>query len=122
MNNDAAKAIVQKYIATWNNTDATGRRKAIDAIYTADCRYTDPNVALSGREQIDHFIGAVQNQFPGAEFVLAGGVDAHHDQVRFTWHAKVPGRADAVAIGFDVAVFEDGRIKQVLGFLDKAPA
>jgi ketosteroid isomerase-like protein len=122
MDNNATKDIVQKYIATWNETDATRRRKAIDAIYTEDCRYIDPNADLSGREQVDHFIGAVQKQFPGAEFVLAGSLDAHHEQVRFTWHAKAPGGSEPVAIGFDVAVFENGRIKQVLGFLDKAPA
>jgi ketosteroid isomerase-like protein len=122
MDTNATKDIVQKYIATWNETDATRRRKAIDAIYTEDCRYIDPNADLSGREEIDRFIGVVQKHYPGAEFALAGALDAHHEQVRFTWHAKAPGGSEPVAIGFDVAVFENGRIKQVLGFLDKAPA
>ncbi len=114
--------LVQRYIASWNETDAGRRRAAIDQLYTERCGYTDPLAAVSGREGIDAFIAGVQKQFPGAVFTLASKVDAHHDQARFTWHAGPPGAAGPAVIGFDVALFEDGRIRQVYGFLDKAPA
>ena len=35
--------------------------------------------------------------------------------------AGFPG-APAAVVGFDVAVFREGRIQHVFGFLDKAPA
>ena len=55
-------------------------------------------------------------------FRLAGPVDVHHDQVRFTWHLGPEGQA-APAVGSDVAVTDDnGRIRTVLGFLDRVPA
>jgi hypothetical protein len=114
--------LVHRYIATWNETDAARRRAAIEALYTRECAYTDPLAAVSGAEGIDAFIASVQKHYPGVVFKLAGKVDAHHDQARFTWHAGAPGAGEPVAIGFDVAVFEDGRIRQVYGFLDKAPA
>jgi hypothetical protein len=77
---------------------------------------------VAGREAIAATIAAVQAQFPGFVFRLAGPVDAHHDQVRFTWHLGPEG-AEALIAGFDVAVTDgDGRIRAVLGFLDRVPA
>ena len=55
-------------------------------------------------------------------FRLAGPADAHHDQVRFTWHLG-PDGGDPPITGSDIAVTDgDGRIRTVLGFLDRAPA
>ena len=115
--------LVKRYIATWNETDAGRRRAAIDALYTERCAYTDPLAAVAGREGIDAFIAGVQQQFPGAVFTLAGQVDAHHDQARFTWHLGADPAAEPLVVGFDVAELDaDGRIQQVLGFLDQVPA
>jgi hypothetical protein len=74
-----------------------------------------------GREAIASLIGAVQQQFPGFSFRLAGPVDGHHNQARFGWDLG-PAGAEAPIVGFDVAVVDDsGRIQTVLGFLDKVP-
>lgn len=114
--------LVGKYIAAWNQTDAAARRGLIGEIWAQDGRYIDPLADVAGPEQLDAVIGAVQQQFPGLEFRLAGPVDAHHDQARFTWELA-PDGAEAVVAGFDVARRdEDGRLTLVLGFLDKVPA
>jgi SnoaL-like domain len=114
--------LVGKYIEAWNQTDAAARLDLIEEIWARDGRYIDPLADVAGPEQIDGVIGAVQAQFPGMQFRLAGPVDAHHDQARFTW-ALAPDGADAVVVGFDVArLDEDGRLALVLGFLDKVPA
>lgn len=79
-------------------------------------------MSVRGRDGLDATIAAVQGQFGGLVFSLAGAVDAHHDIARFTWYLGPKG-AEPVAIGFDVAVVgDDGLISQVLGFLDKVPA
>jgi hypothetical protein len=117
---DQVKSTVQRYIDIWNEGDPARRRAAIDALYTEDCSYTDPLGEVTGRAGIDGFIAAVQRQFPGIEFRLAGPVDAHHAQARFVWHAGAPG-AEPAAIGFDVAVLAGDRIRSIYGFLDKAP-
>jgi hypothetical protein len=117
----AMKATVERYLATWNETDAKKRRAALEALYTKDCAYVDPMVQLRGAAQIDGFVGAMQKQFPGVVFVLGDRFDAHHDQARFTWNAVAQGLPEPVAIGFDVALFEGLRIKEIRGFLDKAP-
>ena len=114
--------LAQLYIDTWNETDADARRVAVDRLYTADARYIDPLGAAEGREAISAMIGAVQEQFPGFVFRLAGPVDGHHNQARFGWELG-PAGAEAPIVGFDVAVSDDtGRIQTVLGFLDKVPA
>ena len=66
--------------------------------------------AVEGRDALDATIGAVQQQFPGCVFALAGPVDAHHDDARFTWGLGRPGE-EPLVVGFDVAtVAAGGRI------------
>jgi len=114
--------IVQRYIASWNETDPERRRKLVDELWDDQASYTDPVAEAYGRDAIDALIAAAQAQFPGFVFTLNGPVDAHHRQARFTWGLG-PADADPVVIGFDVAVVtEDGRLRTVLGFLDQVPA
>ncbi|KAA8887507.1 nuclear transport factor 2 family protein [Nocardia colli] len=113
--------IVAQYLEAWNTTDAADRKAAVARVFTETAGYTDPLMAVAGHDAIDAGIAAAQAQFPGWTFRLAGPVDAHHDQVRFTWELG-PADAPAVIVGFDVAVIEDGRIANVYGFLDKVPA
>ncbi len=114
--------LVNRYIESWNQTDAARRKAAIRELYAEDAGYTDPLAAVRGWDGIDGFISAAQQQFKGLVFSLAGKVDAHHDTARFTWHLGVPGAAEPVVIGFDVVSAQDGRLRQVYGFLDKVPA
>lgn len=116
------QTIVERYIASWNETDAERRRALIRELYTEDGGYTDPLVSVNGWEAIDATVAAAQGQFGGLVFSLAGPVDGHHDTARFAWHLGAPGAPEPVVIGFDVAVTADGRLRQVYGFLDKVPA
>ena len=112
---------VQRYIAAWNETEPEARRRAVAALFTQDARYVDPLVDVQGHEGIDAAIAAAQQQFPGWVFRLAGPVDAHHDQVRFTWELGPAGEEPPV-LGSDVAVTDgDGRFDRVSGFLDRVP-
>jgi hypothetical protein len=114
--------LAEQYIATWNETDPAERRAMIDEVWSASGRYTDPLADVSGRDQIDAVIAAAQAQFTGLTFRLAGAVDAHHDQARFSWELGADG-AESVVAGFDVAQRDaEGRLSLVLGFLDKVPS
>jgi hypothetical protein len=117
----ATPDLAGRYLAAWNETDPAARGAALAALFADDVRYTDPLVTAEGRDALDATIGAVQGQFPGFAFRLAGPVDAHHDQLRFTWELGPAGQEAPVA-GFDVAVLDgDGRIRTGLGFLDRVP-
>jgi len=114
--------IIERYLAAWNETDPAARRALIDELWAENASYTDPLGEARGRAEIDAVIAGVQAQFPGLRFSLAGTVDAHHQQARFTWGLGQPGGEPVVA-GFDVAVTDgEGRLATVLGFLDKVPA
>ena len=110
--------LVARYLDTWNETDPAARRKAVDELWAPDGVYTDPMATAGGRDQIDATIAAVQAQFPGLAFRLAGPVDAHHDTARFSWSL-----GDELVIGFDVLALDaNGQIAKVYGFLDKVPS
>ncbi|MEV4629905.1 nuclear transport factor 2 family protein [Micromonospora sp. NPDC049523] len=113
--------LVQRYIEIWNETDPVRRRRDIDDLWAPDGRYVDPMAIAEGRDAIDATIAAVQSQFPGMTFRLAGPVDGHHDQARFTWELGPEG-VEPPIVGFDVVTIDgDGRLTQVLGFLDRVP-
>ncbi|MEW9532065.1 nuclear transport factor 2 family protein [Microbispora sp. NPDC049125] len=114
--------LAERYLNCWNITDAAERRAEMEEVLTESASYIDPLAGVHGRDQIDAVMAAVQGQFPGLVFTLAGEVDAHHNVARFNWHLGPEG-GDAIVIGFDVAVLdEDGRIATVYGFLDQVPA
>ncbi|GAA5183286.1 nuclear transport factor 2 family protein [Rugosimonospora acidiphila] len=115
--------LVGRYLAIWNERDATARRAAIAGVWTETGSYTDPLASVRGHENLDAVVGAAQAQFPGLVFEPLGDVDAHHDLARFGWRLVPAAGGESLVEGFDVAVLaEDGRIQSVYGFLDKVPA
>jgi hypothetical protein len=114
--------LLDRYLACWNETDADARRALLLEHWGDDPTYVDPLVEVRGRDALDATIAAVQQQFPGFVFTPAGPVDAHHDVARFSWGLG-PAGADPVVIGSDVVTTDDsGRIRSVIGFLDRLPA
>ena len=117
--------IADAYITAWNTLDAAERERAVAAAFAPGATYTDPLADVSGRDAITELIGGAQQQFAGWTFRLAGPVDGHHGQARFTWalgpdDSNVVGEAPVV--GFDVVTLDDaGKITSVLGFLDRVP-
>jgi hypothetical protein len=111
--------LVDTYIAIWNEGDPARRRMMIAETYTPDARYVDPMLSGEGAEGIDAMIAGAQAQFPGHRFELTAGPDAHHDVVRFAWQLVGPDQAP-VAAGVDFATVQDGRLREVTGFLEAA--
>lgn len=114
--------VVARYLAVWNETDATRRRELIAQTWTEDAHYLDPLMQGDGYAGIDALVLGVQHQFPGYRFRQVGAVDGHHSYVRFAWELG-PEDGPAPIAGSDVAsLASDGRIQHVIGFLDRVPA
>ena len=114
--------LIERYLACWNETDVERRRALVAEVFAQHATYTDPLAEVTGHEAIEATIVAVQAQFGGLVFAPGELSDEHHRQVRFTWGLGPAGSAPLVE-GFDVVtVDDDGRITQVLGFLDRVPA
>ena len=110
-------AVVETYIASWNEGDAERRRELVGATFADDARYVDPLMSGAGIEGIADMIGAAQAQFPGHRFELDFG------PTRTMTSCASPGRSWApggtVAKGVDFAtVASDGRLRNVTGFLE----
>jgi ketosteroid isomerase-like protein len=115
--NEAA-SIASRYIAAWDEPDASRRRALIASVFTPQATYVDPMMRNAGHDGLDAMIGAVQQQFAGLRFKLHGKQDGHNDVVRFSWVLAAEG-AEPVAYGTDIVVVAaDGRISSVTGFLD----
>ena len=112
---------VNNYIAAWNETVPEERRARIADTFADGATYLDPVQSGDGREGIDAMIAGAQKQFPGTRFELSSGPDAHHDRVRFAWRLVTAADGAPVAAGVDFAtVADDGRLREVIGFLEPA--
>jgi hypothetical protein len=120
--NDRYETAAARYLEAWNADGADALTKAVAAAWTEDGSYTDPLADVRGHAQIAAVITAAHEQFPGFSFRLAGTVDGHHDTARFGWELVSDADGSAPVAGFDVITLdEDGRIRTVLGFLDRVP-
>jgi SnoaL-like domain len=116
---DDLRALIDRYIAMWNETDTERRREIIAATVTEDATYLDPLLSGTGVDGIDAMIAGAQQQFPGHRFELSSGPDAHHDRVRFAWTLHPDDGGGPVAAGVDFGTLaEDGRLRAVTGFLE----
>ena len=113
-------AVVNAYIAMWNESDVRQRRELVAEAMSEDATYIDPLMDGEGVDGICEMIGGAQQQYPDHRFTLISGPDAHHDRVRFSW-SLAPNGGAPVAIGTDFAVVgDDGRMRSVTGFLEPA--
>jgi ketosteroid isomerase-like protein len=122
-NQDRYETAVARYFEAWNAGGKEALTKAVTAAWSADGTYTDPLADVRGHDGIAAVIAAAHEQFPGFEFRLTGVVDGHHDLARFGWELVAVADGSAPVAGFDVITLsDDGRIRSVLGFLDRVPA
>lgn len=114
---------VVRYLAAWNEPDATRRRNLVAKAWIEDGAYVDGARDGRGHDEISAMIGKAQDHFPLYRLHLASGIEAHHDYVRFSWVAGGSAEAPLYIKGTDFAVVaNDGRLKSVVGFVDAAPA
>ena len=114
------RTVATLYLASWNASPA--ERPAAMAQWAPEARYRDPLMAGEGRDGIAAMMDAAVAQFPGHRFALDGVPDGHGPFVRFSW-TLAPDAGDPVGRGTDVVRIDgDGRIAEVIGFLDGGAA
>ena len=118
----AADSTIAAYVATWNETDAARRQAAVARAWETSGRYRDPVMASDGHAGLDAMLAGVQAKFPGFVLKRTSKVDAHNGAARFTWSLG-PAAGPSVVEGVDFcALAPDGRLVEVVGFIDKMPA
>jgi hypothetical protein len=113
------KTVAEHYLATWNSS-SDQRRAALEAAWTPDASYVDPLMSGQGYDDIGEMIDSALAHFPHHKFELAGAADGFSRFVRFSWVLR-DALGVAAARGTDlVRLDSDGRIAQVVGFIDGA--
>lgn len=114
--------LAQDYLALWNDADVASRDRSLSDLWAADARYADPLMTGEGHEGIATMIANARAQFPGHVFTLRGAPDAHGRFVRFSW-TLISEQGAPIAGGTDIVrLTEDGRIAEVIGFIDRDAA
>lgn len=122
VNTDRYQSAAARYFEAWNATEPESLAKAVAEAWTPDGSYTDPLADVTGHERIAAVIAGAHEQFPGFVFRPLGTVDGHHDTARFAWELVNEADGSAPVAGFDVVTLDaEGRIRSVLGFLDRVP-
>ncbi|MEU1162261.1 nuclear transport factor 2 family protein [Streptomyces sp. NPDC005921] len=123
VNTDRHQTAAARYFEAWNATEPEALGKAVAAAWAPEGSYTDPLADVAGHAQIAAVIAAAHARFPGFVFRPLGAVDGHHGTARFGWELVNEADGSAPVAGFDVVTLdEEGRIRRVLGFLDRVPA
>ncbi|CAN5716198.1 nuclear transport factor 2 family protein [soil metagenome] len=116
------EAIVESYVASWNETDPGKRQSAVAAACAADARYRDPLMTSDGHAGLDAMLSGVQAKFPGFVLKRISPVDSHNGALRFAWSLG-PVAGPSVVEGVDFATLSpDGKLATIVGFIDKMPA
>ena len=109
--------IATNYLAVWNAPDDAERRRRLEG-WAPDAVYRDPLMSGTGRDAIAAMIAGARAQFPGHEFRPRGTPDGHGLFARFSW-SLAPQGGTPVAGGTDVVRLDgEGRIAEIIGFLD----
>jgi len=115
------KTIADAYIRVWNEADPAERRAQLSRYWSAEARYVDPLMRAEGREAIAAMIEGARAQFPGHGFTLGSAPDGHDAYVRFSWGLAAEGQPVLIEGTDMVRLDGEGRITEVIGFLDKVP-
>ena len=108
------------YWEMWNERDPALVRGHLDQAVTTDFIFCDPLEFYVGRDGLENNVHEFRAKQPDAVFVLASGVDSHHNRYRYRWDFTRRGRT--LVKGFDVAtVAENGLIERVNGFFGDLP-
>ena len=119
MSNTFGQLMERNVLEVFGERDSERRKSAINQLYTETCTFFEAHDQVIGRDALNAKVEQILREAPGFVFRLAGPAEVNHDLGRLRWHFGPDGAAPVVT-GMDVAVFEQGRIRALYAFLDKA--
>ena len=121
MSNTLGQLMERNVLEVFGERDSERRKSMINELYTENCTFFEADEQIIGRDALNAKVKQILQEAPGFVFRLAGPAEVNHDHGRLRWHFGPDGAAPVVT-GMDVAVFEQGRIRALYAFLDKAPS
>lgn len=118
------EAMIDKYVASWNEPDPAERRRVIDDIWSPDGVYMNATTEFRGPNGIEQAVTQAYDAFTanGYRFRVAS-VQTNHDAVRYQWEMVPAAGGEPDSIGTHVAVLgKEGRLISDHQFIDKPPS
>lgn len=115
------EAVIENYVASWNETDPGKRGSTLAAACATNASYRDPVMTSDGHAGLDAMLAGVQAKFPGFVLKRISKIDHHNGSARFAWSLG-PAAGPSVVEGVDFCTLgSDGRLASIVGFIDKMP-
>lgn len=114
-------ALVNRYVAIWNEPDAALRRKSIVELWTEDGVHLSQSIESSGYEALEARAAGAYEKWvreEGFVFRLLNTIDSHHNVVKFNWEMSPAGGGKAATVGLDFLILsDDNRIRCAYQFI-----
>ena len=118
--NPEVPAALNSMLEVWNERDLAKVRERIDAVFSPDVVFIDPDNSILGRDAFEEMVKTFRTRLPEAICSRSSGVDAHHGLHRYHWEIHQGGQR--LIEGFDVACVDvDGFVSRVEGFFGPVP-
>ena len=121
MSNTLGSLMEKNLLEVFGQRDSARRKIAINAIYTGNCTFFEPNEEIVGRGALNAKVERLLKGSPGFVFRAAGPAEVNHDVGRLRWHLGPPG-VPPVVTGMDIVLFQKGRIRSLYTFLEQTSA
>jgi hypothetical protein len=107
-------ALVERYLAVWNESDSSARRRQVVELWEEDGAHVLPSAEIRGHAAIEAEIVRTYDAAIAKGFIFtADDVEGHHDVVRFDWAMRPSADGPAAATGSTLIVLDaDGRIRR----------
>lgn len=113
--------LLQRNLDVFGENDPSRRRSLIDAHYTQDCVFHEPNDRVHrGRDEIHRIAGEIKATHPDFQYRVIAEPDVSGDGGRIQWVSGRPGEAPAYA-GTDIIIAREGLIAAIYLFFDPLP-
>lgn len=116
-------ALIEQWVASWNDVDPAARRRVIDELWAPDGVYRNATTEFIGRSGVEEAVTRAHEAFSANGYVFRlASLDRNHDALRYRWEMVPAGGGEPDSIGTHVAmVGTNGRIVSDHQFIDKAP-
>ena len=120
----SVEEMIDRWVASWNEPDATERVQVIHDIWSRDGVYRNATTEYRGRDGIEQAVTEAYDAFTanGYTFQVAS-VQTNHDAVRYRWEMVSAAAGEPESIGTHVAMLgEKGQLVSDHQFIDRPPS
>ena len=121
MSNTLGHLMERNLREVFGQRDFVRRKVAISQLYAEDCIFFEAEEKIVGRDGLNEKVECILQEAPRFVFRFGRFPEVNHDHGRLRWQFG-PNGAAPVVTGMDIAVFEQGKIRALYAFINKAPS